>query len=287
MHTVHSVVLSSGRPVPSENSNFQRGEGVCLVLSGRARTAFDAGGSQWFAVSSRLLHARLKFEHAGQECTWIHAVVCYAPTYRTARPQKDELYNQLQQCVLSITASHQVVILGDFNARVGKSMDKTDVWYGVRGLCGTGAVNESGVEFLNFLARNELAITNTWFPRKDIHLQTWHHSRSKIWHCIDFIIVRQQHMDSVMICHGIRSAECDTDHKLLCMTWRPSKPQSHPQKRKPAVNRFAVSNFFSSPASSPDDIQATSCMVAHYQAQLSSRLEKWQHDARLTLSGSL
>ena len=33
-------------------------------------------------------------------------------------------------------------------------------------------LNESGVDCLNILAQNQLARTNTWFPKRDIHLQT-------------------------------------------------------------------------------------------------------------------
>ena len=47
-----AIVLSSGRPCPTEN--FQRGEGVGIILRGRAQRAFDARGAQWSAVSSRL-----------------------------------------------------------------------------------------------------------------------------------------------------------------------------------------------------------------------------------------
>ena len=58
-------------------------------------------------------------------------------TALAARPLKDEFYNKLKQVNL-IPASVQVVILGDFNIRVGKSLDETDVWYGVRRLHVTG-----------------------------------------------------------------------------------------------------------------------------------------------------
>ena len=48
-----AVVLAAGRPIPVDN--FMHGEGVALVLRSRARAAFECGGSQWRAVSSRIL----------------------------------------------------------------------------------------------------------------------------------------------------------------------------------------------------------------------------------------
>ena len=53
-----SVVLSAGREVP-ETGTRQRGEGVAIVLSGEAVSAWRAGGSQWKAWSSRLITSKL------------------------------------------------------------------------------------------------------------------------------------------------------------------------------------------------------------------------------------
>ena len=50
-----SVVLSSGRPLPSDGGGYQRGEGVALVLRGRGVATWRAGGSRWNAVSPQIL----------------------------------------------------------------------------------------------------------------------------------------------------------------------------------------------------------------------------------------
>ena len=79
-----AVVLAAGRPIPVDN--FMRGEGVALVLRSRARAAFECGGSQWRAVSSRILSCKLKWScrESPQEdgSTWMHIIVCYAPVGR-------------------------------------------------------------------------------------------------------------------------------------------------------------------------------------------------------------
>ena len=81
-----ALVLSSGRP--NSSVNFQRGEGVCLLVRSRGKLAFEAGGSQWTAVSSRVLVGCLKFDHRKSPATWIHVVVCYFSTFRTPRDKK-------------------------------------------------------------------------------------------------------------------------------------------------------------------------------------------------------
>ena len=55
-----SVVLTSGRRTPGEGVTVQRGEGVALVLRGLALTAWERGGKQWKAWSSRCVSAILQ-----------------------------------------------------------------------------------------------------------------------------------------------------------------------------------------------------------------------------------
>ena len=57
-----AVVRAAGRPLPNDGGNFRRGEGVAIVLRGRARRAWESGGSQWRAISSRLAVAVLHME---------------------------------------------------------------------------------------------------------------------------------------------------------------------------------------------------------------------------------
>ena len=55
-----SVVLSSGRSLPPEGESLRRGEGVAVVLRGRALKAWKAGGARWRPISSRLADAQLQ-----------------------------------------------------------------------------------------------------------------------------------------------------------------------------------------------------------------------------------
>ena len=57
-----SVVLTAGKDVPEVGQVRQRGgEGVAIVLSGKAVNAWKAGGSQWKAwLSFRLITATLE-----------------------------------------------------------------------------------------------------------------------------------------------------------------------------------------------------------------------------------
>ena len=84
------------------------------------------------------------------------------------------------------------------------------------GYHGVGELNESGEDLLSFCALNELTIMNTMFEKASIFKHTWQHPGTKHWRCIDYIIMRRADRS---LCYDVsvrRSAECWTDHKLLC-----------------------------------------------------------------------
>ena len=154
-------MLSSRRPRPTEN--FQQG-GVGIILRGRAQRAFDAGGAQWSAVSSRLLLCKLKFLHPGAgQCTWVTCIVGYAPIFHSSRVVKEQFYSQLQQLIPRVPSDHDLVVLGDFNARVGTP--QRDIWGKVCSPHGVGLGNDAGQEFLEFCAKILLPFVTHNFRR--------------------------------------------------------------------------------------------------------------------------
>ena len=143
-----------------------------------------------------------------------HVLSCYAPTFAASREIKDEFYSTLQQALSSIPHRENFVLLGDFNARVGSRSEGSEWWY-VRGPHGHGELNDAGRELLSFLSINGGTVCNTWFKKKDIHMRTWQHPKSKRWHTIDFAVIRQSHRRRCLDAAVVRGAECNTDHQLL------------------------------------------------------------------------
>ena len=219
-HVCYSIVLASGRDTPSVGEPVQRGEGVALVLTGPAIAAWKDGGEQWKAWSSRLVSAKVQL--SSKQTGKLHVLSCYAPTRAASRIEKDEFYNLLHQALDEIPSSEMFIVLGDFNARVGsrEKAKEDDVWSEVRGPHGFGKCNDSGKELLALLARIESIICNTWFKKKDIYKQTWKHPKSKLWHCIDYAIMRKQDQKRCLDAAVKRGAERNTDHQLLCIKIR-------------------------------------------------------------------
>ncbi|KAJ7428744.1 craniofacial development protein 2-like protein [Willisornis vidua] len=111
----------------------------------------------------------------------------YAPTLQADPVEKDKFYTDMRRLIQKVPADDKIIILGDFNARVGKN---SEPWKGVLGKHGVGNCNDNGCLLLEFSAEQQLTITSTVFQQKDSLKPTWMHPRSKHWHLIDYVLVQ-------------------------------------------------------------------------------------------------
>ena len=121
--------LHFGQPLPSEEEKFMRNEGVGIALDETATAAWREAGEVWKAVSSRVIMARLKLTKVGQRwpggsrktrSSFLSVVSVYAPTVKAPSGVKQKFVSELQDVLDKIPPSDILVLLGDFNARVGK-----------------------------------------------------------------------------------------------------------------------------------------------------------------------
>lgn len=136
----------------------------------------------------------------------------YASTLPSENEAKEGLYQALDETLRRIPKSDKVLLLGDFNARVGQNYR---IWSGVLGRHGIGRENENGMRLLTLCSEHSLTITNTIFQQKAKYKTSWMHPRSKHWHMIDFIMVRSNDVKDVFITRAMRGAECWTDHRMI------------------------------------------------------------------------
>ena len=92
-------------------------------------------GEVWEAVSSRIISARLKWVHTGKKKEgWSgKASGTYAPTAMAPPRIKLKFYDDLQDTIDRIPHNDILVMLGDFNARVGVLDTGNNLWQGVVG----------------------------------------------------------------------------------------------------------------------------------------------------------
>jgi len=159
------------------------------------------------AISDRLMKLRIPLS-CGR---FVSILSVYAPTLQASDIDLNSFYESLSETVRAIPCDEKVIILGDFNARVGK---EHDTWTPL-GPHGVGKVNGNGIRLLELCSELDLAITNTFFRQKEKHKVTWFHPRSKHGHLLDYIITRRRDISDACNVKVLRSADCDTDHKLV------------------------------------------------------------------------
>ena len=193
--------------------------GVAMLLSPRAKAAWDAAGSVFQPVSERILKIRLKCHLSYMTVLSIYAPTNPSnPTSEAALPS-EAFYDQLQSTLSSVPSSDMLVIMGDFNARVGSDCSS---WTSVMGPHGIGEHNGNGQRLLDFCASNQLIISNTWFQHKLLHRTTWFRNgdRSRPGHMIDYILVNKRFRTSVLDTRVYRSTLHESDHELVISSLR-------------------------------------------------------------------
>ena len=107
-----STILHSGTPSFHIHS-------VAVILSPRAKAAWEAAGCEFQPVSEHILKLRLKCH-----MSYMTVVAVYTPTNLSNSTSKvaspsEAFYDHFQLILFSVPSSNLLFIMGDFNARVG------------------------------------------------------------------------------------------------------------------------------------------------------------------------
>ena len=162
----------------------------------------------------------------------LNLLCVYAPTLTAPDDIKFSFYNHLETTIKGYQKQEASIILGDFNARVG---DDYEAWPNCLGHFRVGKCNDNGQRLLELCSYHELCITNTFFSTKPHHRVSWKHPRSKQWHQLDLILARQP---LFLVTRSYHSADCDTDHSIVCSKLRlePRKFHHTKQVQRPKID---------------------------------------------------
>ena len=138
----------SGRP-----SGERREAGVGFAISNRLVKDLESLPT---GKSVRLISLRI---HIGKR-RYITLISAYAPTMTNDNETKEIFYCSLESLLSEVPAADKLILLGDFNARVGKDQN---AWRQTLGKFGRGKMNSNGEMLLTKCFEHELAITNTFF----------------------------------------------------------------------------------------------------------------------------
>ena len=159
-------------------------------------------------ISERLITLRLSVAPN----RYLTIINVYAPTMDHQEDEKEAFYSQLRTLITSVPEADKLILLGDFNARVGCDHD---IWGPVLGKFGKGQQNSNGELLTCLCVELELSITNTFFKQPDNHFYSWVHPRSKRPHLLDYIIVKSKDIKDLSLTRAMRGPDCHTDHYMI------------------------------------------------------------------------
>ena len=109
----------------------------------------------WSPVSDRIITARFHSKHIKTTIAQV-----YAPTNEAADEAK-ETYAKLQKVLDAVPRHDMLLVMGDWNAKVGARQEGENGIVGKHGLICER--NDNGDRFVSYCACNNLAITSTMF----------------------------------------------------------------------------------------------------------------------------
>ncbi|XP_072021447.1 uncharacterized protein [Amphiura filiformis] len=172
-----------GYQILSAGSGSTHRAGVALILNKNAQRSLLG----YNPISERLITARLRTQIGTATIMQV-----YAPT--TSYPDEDieDFYDQLQLEINKTPSQDILIIMGDFNAKVGIDWEP---WNGVIGKFGIGEAND-----------RESKPSRQW---------TWESPDGSTRNKIDFILIRQKWKTSVTSSRSFPSADIGSDHQLV------------------------------------------------------------------------
>ena len=195
------MVLFSGH----EEDDAPHTLGVAMMLSRAAQGALIG----WEAHGPRILLATFRTKKRSIN---LDVIQCYAPTNESDEGDKEEFYNRVMTIVQGRPRRNIVVLMGDFNAKIGNSNTGYEEVMGQQGI---GEMNDNGERFADLCAAADLVIGGSIFQHKRIHKATWVSPDMRTMNQIDHVCISKKFRRSLQDVRVKRGADVASDHHLL------------------------------------------------------------------------
>ena len=150
----------------------------------------------------------------------ITLVQVYAPTSAAEEEETEQFYNELQGVLDTIPKKNITILMGDFNAKVGR-----DSYQDRKHVIGTNCnamTNENGIKLLDLASYNNLVIANTLGKHKKSRVATWHSPDGQTSNQIDYILTNKRFQSSICTANTrtFPKANVGSDHDLVMMKFK-------------------------------------------------------------------
>lgn len=133
----------------------------------------------------------------------------YAPTEAYKTEDIDKFYYTIEQA-MDYATSKNIILLGDFNAKIGKRQKFEDQ---IMGKFSYGHRSPHGQKLTDFALENNFKIVNTMYKRKPHKKWTWRSPNGKLYNEIDFILINKSlNVKSFDI---INNLNFNSDHRMV------------------------------------------------------------------------
>jgi len=109
----------------------------------------------------------------------ITLIQVYGPTTAATDEEMERFYQDLSQAVKQVTKRDMLLVMGDFNAKVGRREPST--MSSAIGLYAVGETNEASEQLEDFYLEHKMALANTMFNQHPGQLYTWTSPDDRRW----------------------------------------------------------------------------------------------------------
>ena len=134
----------------------------------------------------------------------------YAPSNDKVDLEKDKFYEKLNETLIKIGTTKEIIFLGDFNGHTGTKVNNQVV-----GSYGETRINDNGESLIDLCKSHNLRITNVYFKHKMMHKYTWEQHTQKLKSIIDYIIVKQKPEFQIHNVRVQRNINCGSIHYVV------------------------------------------------------------------------
>ena len=120
---------------------------------------------------------------------------------------KEEFYSLLEQNINQIARSDIKIILGDFNAKVGKEA----IYKPTIGNESLHIETNNGIKMIHFAIFKGLNVSTT-FPHKDIHKETWYSADGRTANQIHHVLISNRFRSAITDITALRGPDIGSDH---------------------------------------------------------------------------
>ena len=207
------IFISAGSPNNSNNS--RKKDGNFFVLNGYWAKAFVRGGRRMKIYNPRLMTLSLPLP--GKK--WLYLVNVHFPDSGKTKSIRDAYWVAFEKCVNARDRDDIPIIMGDFNASMGRSSGDDDL---VCGSHGSEYQNESGRRLKSFAGMHKFVDLISWETQE--LKATYYDIKTRAGRQLDraFILVRDWHLANTC---ANATMLVDSDHEAVILQMEVEKPR--------------------------------------------------------------